>query len=236
MSTSQAKALVFVFLSVIPSFRPSVAVAQIGHDPAHSPYVDLRRTTGPMFLTGWLGGERGRLKVGHANGRTYTVAFDVPISRPMSFVSSVTYALTERFVINPFRDDSVRLSGPFDDDMLLIDAGLRFNITGGKTWRGFSAYVSGALGVAISSGSPPDSGSYKFGKKVTVTPGAGLRFYPSRRFSMLVDARVIAWRLQYPPDYFRVVSSDGIPVLTTNDPEVDWTIHPLISFGLGWNF
>lgn len=226
----------FVFLSVLLSFGPSAAVAQVGHDPAHSPYVDLPRTSGAVFMTGWLGGERGRLKIGHANGRTFTAGYELPISGPLSFTTSVTYALTERFVINPFHDDSVRLSGPFNDDMLLLDVGARFNITGGKSWHGLTAYLTGAVGMAISSGSPLDSGSYKFGKKVTLTPGAGLRFFPGRRLSVLADARVVAWRLTYPPDYFRVVSSDGIPVLTTDDPDVDWTIHPLISIGLGWNF
>jgi len=228
-------ALAFVILSVLPSVRPSVAVAQVGHDPAHSPYVDLRHTSGAVFLTGWLGGERGRLKIGHANGRTYTAGFEVPISRPVSFISSVTYALTNRYVINPFAHDSVRLSGPFDDDMLLVDVGARFTITGGKTWHGLTAYVSGALGMAISSGSPPDSGLYNFGKKVTLTPGAGLRFYPGR-LSVLVDGRVVAWRLTYPPDYFRAPSANVTPVLGPDDPDVDWTIHPMISIGLGWNF
>ena len=67
-------------------------------------------------------------------------------------------------------------------------------------------------------------------------PTTGGSSFPGRRLSVLADARVVAWRLTYPPDYFRVVSSDGIPVLTTDDPDVDWTIHPLISIGLGWNF
>lgn len=227
-------ALAAVVLTAGPAVRQTAA--QVGHDPRRSPYVDLRRTSGAVFQTGWLGGDGGRLNVGHANGPTYTLGFEIPVSGPMTFVSHVSYALTKRFVINPFRDDSVRTTGPFDDDMLLIDVGLRFNITGQKTWNGFAAYVSGAVGMAASTGSPPDSGSYRFGKRLTLTPGAGVRFYASRRLSVLADARVIAWRLHYPPDYFRAVSPDGIPVLTGDDPDVDWTIHPWISIGLGWNF
>src|SRR3989337_2653940 len=116
--------------------------------------------------------------------------------------------------------------------MVLVDIGVRCNITGGKTWHGLTAYLSGATGVAFGGESPPDSGGYRFGRKATFTPGAGLRFYASRKLSVLVDGRMIAWRLKYPPDYFRVASSDGIPVLTTDDPEVEWTIHPWISIGL----
>jgi hypothetical protein len=223
-----------MLLTLGPMARP--AAAQVGHDPRNSPYVDLRRTQGAVFMTGWLGGERGRLKIGPSEGQTFTVGYEIPVSGPMTFFPSVTYLRTNRYVVNPFRDDSVRLTGPFDDAMLLLEVGLRFFITGGKTWNGITAYVGGSLGMAVNDEGPADSGSYKFGKKVALTPGAGLRFYPSRRFSVLVDGRVAAWRLLYPPDYFRVASSDGIPVLTSDDPDVDWTIHPWISIGLGWNF
>lgn len=221
-------------LSAGPTIRPSAA--QVGHDPAHSPYVDMRRTHGVLFYSGWIGGDRGRLKVGHANGQTFTVGYEIPLGGPASFYSSFTYARTERFVIDPFKDDSVRLEGPFDDDMSLIDLGLRFNLTGNKTWHGFGLYASGALGMAISMGSPADTGSYAFKRKMTFTPGLGMRFFPARRVSVVVDGRVAVWRLRYPPDYFRAVSDDGIPVLAEDAPEVDWTVHPWISIGLGWNF
>lgn len=220
---------------VAPALGPA-AEAQVGHDPRRSPYVDLRRTQGAVVLTGWLGGDRGSLRIGHSEGPTYTVGYEIPVSGPLTFFPSVTYLRTNRYVINPFRDDSVRLTGPFDDDMLMIEAGLRFFVTGGKTWNGLTVYLSGSVGMAISDGSPPDSGSYKFGKKVALTPGVGLRFYPTRRLSVLVDGRAAAWRLLYPPDYFRVASGDGIPVLTADQPDADWTIHPWISVGLGWNF
>ena len=223
-----------VVLSIGPTVQPSTA--QVGHDPARSPFVDMRRTHGLVAYTGWIGGDRGSLGIGHANGPTYTLGYEIPLGGPLSFYSSFTYARTERFVINPFHDDSVRVSGPFDDDMSLIDLGLRFNLTGNKTWHGLNLYASGALGMAISRGSPLDSGSYNFRRKMTFTPGLGMRFFPMRRMSVVVDGRLAAWRLRYPPDYFRAVSNDGIPVLVEGDPEVEWTVHPWISFGLGWNF
>jgi hypothetical protein len=222
------------FLSIGPSVHPSAA--QVGHDPARSPYVDMRRTHGIVFYSGWIGGDRGTLQIGHADGRTYTVGYEIPLGGTLSFYSSFTYAQTNRYVINPFRDDSVRLAGPFDDDMSIVDLGLRFNLTGNKTWHGIGLYASGAMGMAISMGTPQDSGSYTFKRKMTFTPGLGMRLFPTRRFSVVVDGRLTAWRLRYPPDYFRAVSSDGIPVLAEDAPEVEWTVHPWISFGLGWNF
>lgn len=223
-----------IALSIGPSVQR--AGAQVGHDPAHSPYVDMRRTHGLYAYSGWLGGDRGFLQIGHANGQTYTVGYEIPLGGVLAFYGSLSYAKTERYVINPFRDDSVRLAGPFDDDMSLIDLGLRFNITGNKTWHGVNLYASGSMGMAISMGTPLDSGSYNFKRKMTFTPGLGMRFFPVRRMSVVVDGRLAAWRLRYPPDYFRAVSNDGIPVLKEGDPETEWTVHPWISFGLGWNF
>jgi len=222
-----------MFLSVVPA---AGLAAQVGHDPARSPYHDLPRATGPMLRVGYLGGERGRVPVGHANGRTFTLGYDIALGGPSTFSASVTYALTDRFVMDPFKNDSVRKSGPYQDDMLLVEVGLRFNLTGRKTWNNFAPYLSAAGGIAVSEGSPTDSSGYKFGKKLTISPGTGLRWYPSRRLSVALDARAIFWRLRYPPDFKRISSPDGIPVLAGDQPETDWTVHPVVSFGMGWTF
>jgi hypothetical protein len=233
----RAGAIAFAFLSVIPSFRHSVVLAaQVGHDPANSPYVDMRRSHSPSFMTGWIGGDRGREGVGHTNGQTFTIGYEIPLGGSASFFTSYTYARTERYVINPFLNVLQRRSGPYPDDMSLIDVGARFNLTGNKTWNGLAVYTTGAIGMAISMGSPPDPGNYEFKRKMTFTGGFGLRWFLANRLSVVGDGRVTLWRLKYPPDYYRAASPDGIPVLFPNDPETDWTFHPMVSVGLGWNF
>jgi hypothetical protein len=215
---------------------PSVVAAQVGYDPAHSPYHDLRRGSGMFFRGGYLTGDRGRVHVGHSNGNTFTGGYELTVMGPLSFQASVTYALTDRFVVDPFKDDSVRRSGPFKDDMLLIEAGLRFNLTGRKTWRNLAPYILAGTGVAVSQGSPADSSGYSFGKKASFTFGGGFRLYPTRRMNLAVEGRAVMWRLRYPPDFRRISSPDGIPILDVDAPDKDWTVHPMLSIGAGWAF
>jgi hypothetical protein len=221
-------------LAGVVSARPSLA--QVGNDPRHSPYRDLRGGMGPLFMVGHIWGDRGRVPVGHSNGQTFTVGWEASVKGPTQFVARVTYALTERYVVDPFKDDSVRRSGPFDDDMLMIDLGLRFSLTGQKTWKNLSPYLIGTVGLAVSEGSPVDSGGYRFGKKLTFAPGVGMRWYPRRNITVTADLRTVFWRLRYPPDYHAIRSPDGIPVLPPDEPRNDWTTHPLLSFGVGWTF
>jgi len=223
-------------LSCALLLAPIAGAAQVGYDPAHSPYRDLIRGMGPLFSTGYLSGERGRVPVGHSNGRTFTLGYEASMTGPTSFTAMITYARTDRFVVDPSKDDSVRKSGPFADDMVFVELGLRFNLTGPKSWRSFVPYLSGSAGVALSEGSPVDSSGYKFGKKFTLSPGVGLRWYPARRVAVTFDSRAVFWRLRYPPDFKRISSPDGIPVLAGDQPETDWTVHPMVSFGIGWTF
>src|SRR2546430_6279582 len=54
----------------------------------------------------------------------------------------------DRFVVDPFTDTTSRTTGPFTDDVVLLDAGLQLILTGRKTWRGFPPYGRGGLGGA----------------------------------------------------------------------------------------
>jgi hypothetical protein len=224
-------------LSVLVLFAAAVSVAQVGHDPRNSPYHDLRRGMGGYFQVGYLSGARGKVPVGHSNGMTYTVGYELSISQsPTSFWTTVSYALTDRFVIDPYKDDSVRKSGPFPDDMLLIDLGLRFNLTGMKSWHGLVPYVSGSAGLAISSGSPPDSSGYQFRRKLTFSPGLGFKLVPGRRLAINVEGRAVFWRLTYPLAFKQVLSSDGIPALAGDQKDTEWIAHPWVRVGVGWTF
>jgi hypothetical protein len=212
------------------------AAGQVGHDPAHSPFRDLPGGSGPSFTAGWLGGDRGRVGVGHADGITWTLRYEAQLSRTFNFAAGLTYALTDRFIVDQFLNENVRKQGPVADDMALVDVGFQFLLTGRKTWRGLTPYISTTMGVAVSRGSPADTSGYSFGTKLTLSPGVGVRFYPARRVNLTLDARALFWRLRYPPDYRVPSSPDGTIVLPSSAPETDWTMHPWISVGLGWTF
>src|SRR6266850_5765398 len=70
--TKLARAL--VLLSIIPSFHLS---AQVGHDPAHSPYRDILLHSGPVFFVGHLSGNRGDRKSTRLNSSHLVISYAV---------------------------------------------------------------------------------------------------------------------------------------------------------------
>src|SRR5213078_4074529 len=198
-----------LFLTVVASW--SGATAQLGHEPSHSPYRDVRR---------------GGVGVGLSDGTTGGIRYEVPFGAVGASLG-LAYGRTNRFVVDPTKDSSspARTSPPVANDVVLIDAGLQLVLTGRKTWRGFAPYVGGALGVAIGGTTSRDSSGYRFGTKFTLAPNAGLRWYLARRVSVRSDFRLVLWKLNYPISY-KQPASDGSRVLPLTAALTDWTSHP----------
>jgi hypothetical protein len=221
----------WMLCSILPSFQLS---AQVGYEPGHSPYRDIPRGGAALLAVGYLGGSRGSVGVGMSNGPTGGVRYETVLAGAIGVSFGLAYAQTTRFVVDPTKDTLSRKSGPFDNDVVLADAGLQFVLTGKKTWRGFAPYLGGALGVAVGGGSPRDTSGYDFGTKFAVTPEAGIRWYPARRVSVRVDFRAVGWKLTYPASYkFTYIDT---PVLGPTASLSQWTWHPWVTLGLGWIF
>src|SRR6184192_2980258 len=132
-----------LFLTVVASW--SGATAQLGHEPSHSPYRDVRRGGVGVLTFGYLGGGRGSVGVGLSDGTTGGIRYEVPFGAVGASLG-LAYGRTNRFVVDPTKDSSspARTSPPVANDVVLIDAGLQLVLTGRKTWRGFAPYVGGA--------------------------------------------------------------------------------------------
>ena len=223
-----------VWLIVVASYNG--VAAQVGHEPSHSPYHDVRRGAVGVITFGYLSGSRGSVGVGLADGKTVGIRYEV-LFGAVGASLGLAYGQTNRFVVDPTKDSTspARKTGPFPNDVVLVDAGLQLVLTGRKTWRGFAPYVGGALGVAIGGAAPRDSSGYKFGTTFTLAPNAGVRWYPARRLSVRGDFRLVLWKLHYPVSY-KVPASDGSRVLPLTASLTEWTSHPWATIGVGWTF
>ena len=221
-----------LLLAIVPSFR---LAAQVGHDPSHSPYRDVRRGATLVLTFGHLGGSRGGPGVGISDGPTGGLRYEASFGA-LGAALGIAYGHTTRFVVDPTKDSVSRKSGPFDTDVVLADAALQLSLTGRTTWHGLAPYVGGALGVAVGGGSPPDPSGYNFGNKLTLAPQAGVRWYPARRVSVRADFRLVLWKLRYPLGYKQPSPVDGGRVLPLDASLDEWTSHPWITIGLGWTF
>ena len=225
-----------VLLSIIPSFQ---LAAQVGHDPANSPFHDIQLRPGPVFFVGTLTNDRGRTGAGVSSALTIGSRYEIPAGRSLLVVFSGALLKGDRFIIDPAADSSSpsRRTGPFDSNILLTEIGMQLRLTGAKSWRRISPYVGLGLGLAFDLDSPGDTtgSGYKFGTKLTLSGATGVRWYPSRRLMINADVRGQAWRLRYPLS-FQSPASDGSRVVGLTEPTTDWTLHPWISLGVGWTF
>jgi hypothetical protein len=211
------------------------AAAQVGYDPERSPFRDLRRGTAVALGAGYFGGEAGGLGVGATGGPTATARFEVTLGGPTLVSVGATWAQLERDVLDPGADSTDRRTGPFGTDIVMLDLGLQLRLTGQKSWRRLAPYVGAALGLALEVSGPNDPGNYSFGTKFTVAPGAGVRFYPAQRLSVVADVRLLFWRLSYPLSY-QTAGPDGSRILDPGANTTDWTTHPWTTVGVAWTF
>lgn len=222
--------------AVLIAAAPGRLTAQVGYNPSHSPYRDIRRGPVGSITFGYFGGSRGGPGVGISDGPTGGLRYDVAFGNALGASVGIAYAQTTRFVVDPAKDSLSRKSGPFDTDVVLADVGLQLTLTGRKTWHNLAPFVGATFGVAVGGGSPPDPSGYQFGNKLTLGPEGGVRWYPARRVSVRTDFRLLFWKLKYPLGYKQPSPVDGSRVLPLVAPLEEWTAHPWISVGLGWTF
>src|SRR5260370_281024 len=82
-----------MLLSTIPTFQLS---AQVGHDPATSPYHDILLQPGPVFFFGHLGADRGNARAGTSNARTFGARYEIPAGRAVLFQFTGAYLQGDR--------------------------------------------------------------------------------------------------------------------------------------------
>ena len=225
-----------VLLTGYPTNR---LTAQVGHDPAHSPYRDIFPGAGPVLFAGHLGGSRGQAGVGPSNARGFGARYEIALGRSTLVQFTAGYLKGDRFIVNPALDDtaSAKRTGPVDTDLLFTEVALQLRLTGGKTWHGFAPYLGTGVGMAFDLRSPGDTtgSGYEFGRKLTVSGTAGVRWHATRKVTLQLDARAVMWRLKYPFS-FHSTAPDGSRVLPSTSPLHEWTTHPRVSLGIGWIF
>jgi opacity protein-like surface antigen len=175
--------------------------AQVGHPPGHSPYRDILHGSSWTLLAGSLGGNGGKLGIGPHHGKTYGVRYDFGMGGFIQAGLSVSYMDLERLIVDADLPPATRVSGPVKESVVLIEAGMEFNLTGAKTWHRLAPYVTGGLGYALGSSTKADTSGYTFGNRFAISPGAGIRIFLADRLHLRLEARRHFWKLKYPASY-----------------------------------
>ena len=218
---------------------PATLSAQVGHDPAGSPYRPIRARTSLSLMGGYLGGSGGRLGIGPSDGFLAGARYEMRLTGPTDVFASATWSRLRRLVADPKAPADSQFSGPVHMGVLVAETGLLVLLAGDKTWNGLAPYVGANLGLGFGASVPQDTSGYSFSAKFVSGPLLGARFYLGQSAYLRVEGRLQFWKLSYPTSYFLAPerAPDDSPVL---DPVVisdsEWTSHPTLMIGLGYAF
>lgn len=227
-----------VWLCVCASAR---LCAQVGHDPALSPFRDVATRQTLSLLVGEFGGNKAKAGVGAQSGTTFGFRFRNRLSGPLDLMIGSNLIQSKRLVIDPTRPDSIRRSGPVNYNLLTAEIQLALTLTGAKTWHGLAPWIAFGFGMETASTPVTDPGGYRAGLNFSLVPAAGLDVHLGRQLGLTFEVRDNTIRYEWPQAYFFPKDSAGTPLpppvldpLTEKDKQL--THNFSFSAGLSYHF
>jgi opacity protein-like surface antigen len=214
----------------------STAAAQVGHDPAGSPYRTLRYSQFIGLNGGLFRGGGGSIDVAPHHGQTLGLRFDLFSAGTLTLGIQASYLALERMVVDPRKPIATALSGPVSQGVGMLEGLVQFNLTGSKTWNRIAPYVAGGLGIVRAGSTSEDSSGYSFGTRFAFTPGAGARVFLADRLFLRLEARATFWSVTYPPSFRTRPSSDPTQPAVLASPSKEWLVNPWFTAGLSYAF
>ncbi|HLB53995.1 MAG TPA: hypothetical protein VJK71_02720 [Gemmatimonadales bacterium] len=215
---------------------PTGALAQVGHDPARSPYRSLRYGQFLGVTSGWFAGSGGPLGVAPHGGASVGLRYDLLATGTVSLGFAASMANLKRMVIDPTLPLEFAASGPVPQRTFFGETILQFNLTGGKSWNRLAPFASAGLGLALAERTPEDGSGFSFRAKLAVTPGIGTRIFLAERLFLRLEARGVFWQVSYPPSYRQNPSTapNQPPVLAA--PAKEWLTNGWLTAGVSYAF
>ncbi|HEX9896010.1 MAG TPA: hypothetical protein VGA78_18910 [Gemmatimonadales bacterium] len=199
--------------------------AQVGHDPATSPYRDIRRSTFLVLSGGRFLGSGGAVGVAPHGGNVYGLRMSFLANRTIQLSAGGFYGMLSRSIYDPAEPADERIVGTTDTDVLWIDAAIHFNLTGGKTWHRLAPFAGAAAGLAFSENLPDDPASFKMGTKFFLAPVLGVRFFLGQRLALQAESRFNFWQIKYTTAFVQEAIESS-----------EWSVSPWLNLGLAWAF
>ena len=226
-------ALALALLSAAP------LAAQVGHDPARSPYHPIVARMSISLVGSYIWGSSGKVGVGPSDGPGAGLRFEMRLTGPTDVFAAVSWSNLQRLVADPSAPMDSQFSGPVDMGLLVAETGLVILLGGDKTWKGLAPYVGANLGLGFGASVPQDTSGYGFSAKFVSGPLLGARFYLGESVHVRVEGRLQFWKLSYPTSYFLPPPDypDDPPILNPAlNSDSEWTSHPSLMIGLGYSF
>jgi hypothetical protein len=181
--------------------------------------------------------DAGRFGLGPASQTMVGARYGVEVSGPVALEGLATMSFGPRDVVNPNRVEGDRVVDEAEMRIIFLEARLRFNLTGRRTWNSIQpyAYVGGGAGFDTLGDQDEDfaleeEDRYSFGTQWTGNFGLGGRIILTERLLVRVDAGLRLYKVDIPGGWRD--PERGFE----NVPEDEWVSGREISVGLGWRF
>lgn len=231
MMSDRVKASV-VFAAALLIAAP--AMAQVGHQPSSSPYLDLEYNQELTLIGGYLRARHDPAGIAPLSRPIIGLRYEWGLTGPLAMSAEVNGAPGERNVIDPLKPAATRNLGKESNAVLAADIALAMNLTGRRSWHRLVPQVRAGLGV-MSSRAKDDSSGFAFGTPFAFTFGGGVKYVPGGRLQIRADLTDRIFKLGYPDSYYRT-ATDNTAVLPVSTARSFYTHHTALTVGVSYLF
>lgn len=195
-------------------------------------YVEEKQSVGPFG--GHLSTDRGELGFGPTSGPIFGAGYSLRLTGPLQLEAMIGYFPTTRAVLDTIRvDGQPRNVGEADVDLLFLQGGFRFNLTGPRTYHHLRPFLlaTGGIATAVRDDHPEErflstpTAAFRFGTSFAAQVGGGIEWFVVPHVSLRVEARDLFWELDT-PQAFRL----------QGEREDDWVHNLFLSASVTYNF
>ncbi|HYW11550.1 MAG TPA: hypothetical protein VE871_06315 [Longimicrobium sp.] len=189
-----------------------------------------------VFLTDSTSAE-----LGHQSAPVFGLRYGIRASGPLSIDVSAAVSPGERKLFGPsYNNDSTLVTAEdlgvtVPSTVVMGDLGLRFNVTGARTWNRLSPYVAANGGIVAdirggfaeeTAAELPSTALFRFGPTFAVGGALGTDWFPNQRTSLRLELQGRLWRMRTPSGLL----SDRTEDLREWNPVVGLTVGGAIHF------
>lgn len=174
-----------------------------------SPYRYVEQAQEAGVFVGHLSPDRGQFGFGPGPGLVLGARYGLELTGPLALEGVVTSFPTTRDVVNPARIEGDRIVGEADVALVIVEARLRFTLTGRRTWHRLQPFIVAGGGLAFDAeGVQRDDvvnleerDQFVFGTKFTGIVGGGVRWLLGDRLGLRAEGSINLWKLDTPAGY-----------------------------------
>lgn len=200
-----------------------------------SPYKFVEEGQTLSLFSSALFTGRGTADLGPGSGYVYGLRYGIrPARGPVELEAQAGLFSSHRTIFGLSNEQRIALVEA-DMSLLLLDAGMRFNFSGPRTFHNLKpfAIVGGGGLIQLQSDRPPEEEAlssdlrYRYGTRFAGHIGGGVEWFAVELWTVRLDLRNMLWQVEAP---------DGFLIADPALPTSEWTQNFFLSLGIGRRF